>query len=174
MKPNSDATVCVREAIATLGLFKISAEEKLVKTVIEAVEEGENPHGAALRLRSSGQALDLPARKALGIIGRLKISREAYDMLSETGKLDPKAAFDETVTRAILSKLRSDRIEADLAQGVREWTAQMPFWDRCSGCKQWRKKAFGYEQVNVVGPENCFRAACAFSLSGRWQSMVND
>ncbi|MBR9864882.1 MAG: hypothetical protein GYB24_15700 [Rhodobacteraceae bacterium] len=158
----------------TLGLFEDVAEQRLVATVKKAIATGEHPHSAALGLRSSGEILALPARKALGISGRLKISREAFDMLSEKGRLDPKAAFDETLTRAILSKLRSDRIEADVAQGVREWTALMPFWDRCSGCKQWRDKAFRYEQVNVLGPENCFRAACASSFTGRWQSMVLD
>ena len=103
-----DLTQIVRDAVDALGHFRADCVGQLVNLF-----EREWPNGISSTMliygKSVGEDLNADAKIAAGIDKR-RMPRAVWDLLSDGGRLEPKAAIEATTVMVILEVQRRRRI----------------------------------------------------------------
>ena len=165
MKHSTELRTWVNEAIQSLGYIKPEAASKLVKLIQD--NESQHPKQISTSYRKEGEQLSGDEKKRLGIRANAMMSKQALDDLTEKGRAVPLAAHEQTILRASLAWSRSQNLESLGKAGVRMCEAIAPFADQCPGCKHLDGKILPIGDIDPLGPQDCFREACAIAFAAK-------
>lgn len=97
-----------KEAVTRLGYLKPEA----ISAIVSLMKDGmaEHPRAIATAYRKGGDQLSVEEKKAAGIRANAFMSRRAFGDLSDKGKVNPLAAHEVTLLRAMFAENRFNRL----------------------------------------------------------------
>ena len=101
----------IRETCRRTGIADPACANWLAPIVRECDRDGEGNSNAARRARTLGKAMSAAEKKAVGINGNTKISREAFATLTPIGRTDPVRAYEALVHEPIKQRCQARHAE---------------------------------------------------------------
>ena len=157
------ASICLREAIARLGLIEPGAFSALLPLVRYPLVC--HPRQLALEHRKAGEQLSASEKKANGLRKSAFMSRAAWEQLTEEGRERPLVAHEVTLLRAIFSLARYCTQASDAASVRDAFRYDMLNIHSCRACARLAKlETISGAEVHILPPLDCEREACNISF----------
>jgi len=149
------------EAIDKLGLIKPDAIERISHLL--SADMTVHPRQTCIEYRKTGDQLSKEDKKANGINGNAFFSRNAFDDLTDLGRLNPLIAHQQTILRAnftvgryhSLEKLKQIFLPGHGFKGIVKFIGSAP---ECPFCSDSDGELMKIEEAPVFPPPQC---ACA-------------
>lgn len=151
----------VQEAIFSLGLIKPEFDTALA--IMLETFENQNPRKVSVEYRKIGEQLSDAEKRACGLRSNTFYSKEAFESLTEAGRLRIKDAHEVTMLRAVLAYFRDRMVTEAGKQGFSQYKVLAAFKD-CPGCRELDGEIVSANHAANIRPNSCSRDACALAL----------
>lgn len=102
----------IRDTCRRTGIAQPDCARWLAPIVREGMVKGEGSGTIGRRARMQGKAMTSAEKKTVGILSRIKISREAFAALTAAGRADPVRAYQALVHGPMKRQLQARRVES--------------------------------------------------------------